>query len=392
MRDGWLTEGSSSTVFIVRGGQAGHAAQQSLDPARHVARRGARLAVGWLRRGDPPDRTRRTRHGRRGLDCVRPDAACCRSRRSTAARSATAVRARTWRRTYARWQRHLDEIAATPPLGAHAAALAAGRAVPISADLSEQTLLEFPTDFPIKVMGKADDDFRSLVVGIVTRHFGGLDADRIEERPSSDGPLSVGITVTSCAQRTRRSSTRSYMDLTSCSRCSSRSDRGRSRRARDRARAASRGASVERDVAQRRRPAERRQVCVICEPGVAARIDARKRLEIHRDVEREPVVASGLADAQPDARELALADVDARRIAPRRAPRCPSCATVAMIARSMAVDERAHAEAEPRRGRAAGRPRADRDRDTSPARRDRCARPGCRPARAGARRAHSCPA
>jgi putative lipoic acid-binding regulatory protein len=38
--------------------------------------------------------------------------------------------------------------------------------------MAEETLLEFPCRFPIKVMGAATDDFRSLVLGIITRHFG----------------------------------------------------------------------------------------------------------------------------------------------------------------------------------------------------------------------------
>ena len=60
----------------------------------------------------------------------------------------------------------------------------------------EETLLRFPTDFPVKIMGQASDDFRSLVMGIVTRHFGTLAPDRIEERPSSNGKyLSSIVTV-----------------------------------------------------------------------------------------------------------------------------------------------------------------------------------------------------
>lgn len=80
----------------------------------------------------------------------------------------------------------------------------------------EDTLLVFPTDFPVKIMGLASDDYRSLVLGIVTRHFGTLAPDRIEERPSANGKyLSITVTVvaTSKAQLDAL-----YMDLTSCSR------------------------------------------------------------------------------------------------------------------------------------------------------------------------------
>jgi putative lipoic acid-binding regulatory protein len=65
----------------------------------------------------------------------------------------------------------------------------------------EDTLFEFPVDFPVKIMGQASDEFRSLALGIVTRHFGELTADRIEERPSSNGKyLSITCTVFAAAR------------------------------------------------------------------------------------------------------------------------------------------------------------------------------------------------
>ena len=79
----------------------------------------------------------------------------------------------------------------------------------------EETLLRFPSDFPVKIMGQASDDFRRLVMGIVTRHFGTLAPDRIEERSSSNGKyLSITVTVvaTSKAQLDAL-----YRELTSCS-------------------------------------------------------------------------------------------------------------------------------------------------------------------------------
>jgi putative lipoic acid-binding regulatory protein len=82
--------------------------------------------------------------------------------------------------------------------------------------MNDATLLEFPTDFPIKVMGKADDDFRSLVVGILSRHFEDIDEARIEERPSSAGRY-LGITVIVRAH-TKAQIDAAYMDLTSCQR------------------------------------------------------------------------------------------------------------------------------------------------------------------------------
>jgi putative lipoic acid-binding regulatory protein len=79
----------------------------------------------------------------------------------------------------------------------------------------EETLLKFPCDFPVKIMGRATDDFRSLALGIVTQHFGELTPDRIEERPSANGKylgLTCTVRATSKAQLDAL-----YRDLTSCS-------------------------------------------------------------------------------------------------------------------------------------------------------------------------------
>ena len=80
--------------------------------------------------------------------------------------------------------------------------------------MAEETLLEFPTDFPIKIMGEATDEFRSLAIGIVTRHFGELDAARIEERPSSGGKY-LGLTITVRAE-SKAQLDAVYRELTSC--------------------------------------------------------------------------------------------------------------------------------------------------------------------------------
>ncbi len=81
--------------------------------------------------------------------------------------------------------------------------------------MSEDTLLVFPTAFPVKIMGQASDEFRSLVLGIVTKHFGELESGRIEERPSSNGKY-LGITVTVVAT-SKAQLDALYRELTSCS-------------------------------------------------------------------------------------------------------------------------------------------------------------------------------
>ncbi|HEX5125166.1 MAG TPA: DUF493 domain-containing protein [Rhodocyclaceae bacterium] len=49
------------------------------------------------------------------------------------------------------------------------------------------TLLEFPCNFPIKIMGKREDDFAQTILAIVLRHAPDFDAAQMEMRPSSKG-------------------------------------------------------------------------------------------------------------------------------------------------------------------------------------------------------------
>lgn len=76
------------------------------------------------------------------------------------------------------------------------------------------TLFEFPCDFPLKVMGRHSDDFRSLVLGIVKKHVGEIDPANIEERPSKDGNY-LGLTCTFKAQ-SKAQLDALYRELTSC--------------------------------------------------------------------------------------------------------------------------------------------------------------------------------
>lgn len=78
------------------------------------------------------------------------------------------------------------------------------------------TLLEFPCDFPLKVMGRPTDDFRSLVLGIIRKHAGDVPADRIEERTSRGGNY-VGITCTIRAT-SKAQLDGLYRELTACER------------------------------------------------------------------------------------------------------------------------------------------------------------------------------
>lgn len=62
--------------------------------------------------------------------------------------------------------------------------------------MQEQTLLEFPCDFPIKAMGAARDDFVQAVVTVVKAHAPDFDASTVEMRASGEGNyLAVTCTV-----------------------------------------------------------------------------------------------------------------------------------------------------------------------------------------------------
>jgi putative lipoic acid-binding regulatory protein len=67
----------------------------------------------------------------------------------------------------------------------------------------ENTLLEFPCEFPLKIVGETRDGFAQDVLEIVLRHAPDFDAASMEMRPSRAGRylgLTVIISATSQAQ------------------------------------------------------------------------------------------------------------------------------------------------------------------------------------------------
>ena len=60
----------------------------------------------------------------------------------------------------------------------------------------EPPRIEFPCDYPIKVMGEAAPDFEQYVVEVMSRHAGDISAERISVRESRNGNyLSVSVTI-----------------------------------------------------------------------------------------------------------------------------------------------------------------------------------------------------
>ena len=61
---------------------------------------------------------------------------------------------------------------------------------------SADTLLEFPCDFPLKIMGERADDFAQTILDIVLRHAPDFDGNSMEMRASSSGKyLSLTCTI-----------------------------------------------------------------------------------------------------------------------------------------------------------------------------------------------------
>jgi putative lipoic acid-binding regulatory protein len=54
--------------------------------------------------------------------------------------------------------------------------------------------IEFPCDYPIKVLGKEHERFREAVLSVVARHDAEFCRDRVQEKNSSQGNY-VSLTV-----------------------------------------------------------------------------------------------------------------------------------------------------------------------------------------------------
>jgi len=62
-------------------------------------------------------------------------------------------------------------------------------------------LLEFPVDFPLKVLGQRVDGFEAAIAGIIDRHVPGFDPARFESRASAKGTYLSLTTVLAIESR-----------------------------------------------------------------------------------------------------------------------------------------------------------------------------------------------
>ena len=76
----------------------------------------------------------------------------------------------------------------------------------------DETLFEFPCEFPIKIMGKANDSFEIEVTQIIHRHVADLSESAIKRRESNKSNYAA-LTVTITAS-SREQLDAIYIDLT----------------------------------------------------------------------------------------------------------------------------------------------------------------------------------
>ncbi len=72
----------------------------------------------------------------------------------------------------------------------------------------------FPSDFPIKVMGRQDANLRSLTQAIIERHAGPVDDSNVRVRTSTDGNFLALTYVVRASSRDQLDTI--YRELTAC--------------------------------------------------------------------------------------------------------------------------------------------------------------------------------
>ena len=71
--------------------------------------------------------------------------------------------------------------------------------------MTTDSLIEYPSDFPIKIMGAMHDEFAQTMLELVLLHDPDFDAAKMDMRPSSKGSY-LAITVTVRATRSSATS------------------------------------------------------------------------------------------------------------------------------------------------------------------------------------------
>ena len=80
--------------------------------------------------------------------------------------------------------------------------------------MSGETLQEFPSDFPIKVMGRHDSNLRALTQAIIERHAGPVVDASVRTRTSADGNFLALTYMVRASSRKQLDDI--YRELTAC--------------------------------------------------------------------------------------------------------------------------------------------------------------------------------
>jgi putative lipoic acid-binding regulatory protein len=80
--------------------------------------------------------------------------------------------------------------------------------------MSGETLQDFPSDFPIKVMGRHDSNLRALTQAIIERHAGPLADASVRTRTSADGNFLALTYMVRASSREQLDDI--YRELTAC--------------------------------------------------------------------------------------------------------------------------------------------------------------------------------
>jgi putative lipoic acid-binding regulatory protein len=80
--------------------------------------------------------------------------------------------------------------------------------------MSDSALQEFPSEFPIKVMGRQGSELRTLTQAIIERHAGPIADASVKTRTSADGNF-LALTYTVRAT-SREQLDAIYRELTAC--------------------------------------------------------------------------------------------------------------------------------------------------------------------------------
>jgi uncharacterized protein len=80
--------------------------------------------------------------------------------------------------------------------------------------MSGATIQEFPSDFPIKVMGRHDSGLRALTQAIIEKHAGPVQESSVRTRTSADGNFLALTYVVRASSREQLDDI--YRELTAC--------------------------------------------------------------------------------------------------------------------------------------------------------------------------------